>query len=122
MPIFMDRHDLSAATAEDVAEAHRKDLEIQDKYGVRYMAYWFDEPRDAAFCLVHAPDAKTAERVHREAHGADSPTPSFQWIWRRSRRFSEGLSNPRDAGGGSRRPSTPGAARSCSPTLSVRPR
>src|SRR5271170_4759660 len=34
------------------------------------MAYWFDENNGAAFCLVHAPDPETAERVHREAHGA----------------------------------------------------
>ena len=33
------------------------------------MAYWFDEQRGSGFCLVHAPDAATAERVHREAHG-----------------------------------------------------
>jgi class 3 adenylate cyclase len=69
MPIFMDRHDMRDATAEHVAEAHRRDLEIQDKYGVKYMTYWFDEARGAGFCLVDAPDAATAERVHREAHG-----------------------------------------------------
>jgi hypothetical protein len=34
MPSFMDRHDMSGMTAEDVAEVHRKDVEIQDKYGV----------------------------------------------------------------------------------------
>jgi class 3 adenylate cyclase len=69
MPIFMDRHDLRGATAEDVASAHRRDLDVQDRHGVKYMAYWFDEEHGAAFCLVHAPDAATAERVHREAHG-----------------------------------------------------
>ena len=70
MPIFMDRHDLKGMTSADVGEAHARDLEIQAQYGVRYMAYWFDEDRGAGFCLVHAPDAATAERVHREAHGA----------------------------------------------------
>ena len=69
MPIFMDRHDLPGATAEDIADAHRRDVDIQDRHGVKYMAYWFDEQRHATFCLVHAPDAATAERVHREAHG-----------------------------------------------------
>ena len=69
MPIFMDRHDLRGAKAEDVADAHRRDVEIQDRYGVKYMAYWFDEERGSGFCLVHAPDAAAAERVHREAHG-----------------------------------------------------
>ena len=70
MPIFMDRHDMSRATAEDVADAHRKDLKLQDKYGVKYITYWFDQKRGTAFCLVEAPDAATAERAHREAHGA----------------------------------------------------
>jgi class 3 adenylate cyclase len=70
MPIFIDRHDMRGMTAEDIAEAHRKDLAIQDRYGVKYMTYWFDRDRGTNFCLVDAPDAATAERVHREAHGA----------------------------------------------------
>jgi class 3 adenylate cyclase len=69
MPIFMDRHDMRDLTAEDVAEAHRKDLEIQDQYGVKYLTYWYDSERCTGFCLVDAPDAATAARVHREAHG-----------------------------------------------------
>jgi hypothetical protein len=28
MPIFLDRHDLKGLTAADIAEAHRKDLEV----------------------------------------------------------------------------------------------
>jgi class 3 adenylate cyclase len=69
MPIFMDRHDMRSLTAEDVAEAHRKDLEIQDQYGVKYLTYWYDSERCTGFCLVDAPDAATAAHVHREAHG-----------------------------------------------------
>jgi class 3 adenylate cyclase len=69
MPIFMDRHNMSGASAEEVADAHRKDLEIQVKYGVRYLTYWFDQQRGTVFCLADAPDRGAAERVHREAHG-----------------------------------------------------
>jgi class 3 adenylate cyclase len=69
MPIFMDRHDMRDLREADVADAHSKDLEIQDRYGVKYMTYWFDERRGLGFCLVEAPDAATAQRVHREAHG-----------------------------------------------------
>jgi class 3 adenylate cyclase len=69
MPIFMDRHDLGEATPENVADAHRRDLEIQDRYGVKYLTYWYDHDRRTAFCLVDAPDAATAEEVHRHAHG-----------------------------------------------------
>jgi class 3 adenylate cyclase len=69
MPIFLDRHDLRGLTAADVAEAHRKDLELQDHYGVRFLTYWFDDTRGTAFCLIEAPDIHTAMRVHDEAHG-----------------------------------------------------
>ncbi len=69
MPIFMDRHDLPGATAAEVAEAHLKDLSIQDQYGVKFLTYWFDHRNGRTFCLIDAPDAATAECVHREAHG-----------------------------------------------------
>jgi class 3 adenylate cyclase len=69
MPIFLDRHDLSGLTAADIAEAHRKDLEVQTQYGVRFLTYWFDESRGTGFCLIDAPDIETAMRVHDEAHG-----------------------------------------------------
>jgi class 3 adenylate cyclase len=69
MPIYMDRHDLPGATPTDVAVAHARDVEVQDKYGVRYLSYWFDYERQTAFCLVESPSRDTAEAVHREAHG-----------------------------------------------------
>ena len=69
MAIFMDRHDLQGATAAEIAEAHRKDLEIQDRYGVKFLTYWFDEQRGTTFCLIDAPDESTVQCVHREAHG-----------------------------------------------------
>ena len=69
MPIFLDRHDLSGLSAADIAEAHRKDLEVQERYGVRFLTYWFDASRGTGFCLIDAPDIKTAMRVHDEAHG-----------------------------------------------------
>lgn len=69
MPIFLDRHDLRGLSAEDVAQAHLKDLEVQDRYGVRFLTYWFEAERGTAFCLIDAPDRATAERVHRESHG-----------------------------------------------------
>jgi hypothetical protein len=42
VPIFMDRHDLRGLKADDVAGAHRRDVNIQGRHGVKYMAYWFD--------------------------------------------------------------------------------
>jgi hypothetical protein len=70
MPLFMDVHDhIDGLTAEAVAGAHAADLEVQDKHGVNYLSYWFDEGSGKVFCLVDAPDAEAAAQVHREAHG-----------------------------------------------------
>jgi hypothetical protein len=70
MPLFMDHHrGVEGLTAEAVAEAHRKDEEIQDQYGVKYLKYWFNEKTGEVFCLADAPNKEAAEAVHREAHG-----------------------------------------------------
>jgi class 3 adenylate cyclase len=66
----MDIHELSEGmTPEEVAQAHMKDMEIQQKYGVEYSKYWLNVTGRKVFCLAHAPNAEAAERVHREAHG-----------------------------------------------------
>jgi Protein of unknown function (DUF4242) len=71
MPLFMDVHQTlpDGATAKDVAAAHAADVATQDKYGVNYKSYWVDEANGKVFCLVEAPDAETAAKVHKEAHG-----------------------------------------------------
>ncbi len=70
MPLFMDVHNhVEGLTAEAVAGAHKRDLEVQEAHDVRYLNYWFDEDSGKVFCLVEAPDAAAAEAVHREAHG-----------------------------------------------------
>ncbi len=69
MPIFLDRHDMVEQSAEETAQLHVKDLEIQDQYGVKFLTYWYDAERRTTFCLVDAPDKETADRVHAEAHG-----------------------------------------------------
>jgi class 3 adenylate cyclase len=66
----MDIHNLDdGTTPEDVAKAHAKDMEVQEKYGVKYAKYWVNETGKKVFCLAHAPSAEAAEQVHREAHG-----------------------------------------------------
>ena len=70
MPLYMDIHNLdNGTTPEDVAKAHAKDMEVQEKYGVKYAKYWVNESGKKVFCLAHAPSAEAAEQVHREAHG-----------------------------------------------------
>lgn len=80
--LFMDVHNHlpEGATATDVAEAHAADMRTQDQYGVKYLNYWVDDRAGKVFCLVEAPDAEAAHRVHREAHGlvADEIYPVTQ--------------------------------------------
>ncbi len=70
MPMFIDVHTIEGGvSATDVAAAHQADLAIQGHHGVNYMRYWVDEEAGKIFCLVEAPDAEAAHRVHRDAHG-----------------------------------------------------
>ena len=70
MPLFMDVHNVPGGVpVADVAQAHAADVAVQGKYGVTYQRYWVDEQAGKIFCLVDAPDAETANTVHREAHG-----------------------------------------------------
>ncbi len=70
MPLYLDVHNkVDGLTADRVAEAHRKDLAVQHKHGVKYLRYWFDEGTGKVFCLVEAPSKEAAAAVHREAHG-----------------------------------------------------
>ena len=69
MPLYMDRHYVEGATKAAVAQAHNKDLAIQEKYPVKFLTYWFDEPRCTAFCLIVSPDKETLQNAHNEAHG-----------------------------------------------------
>ena len=70
MALFMDTHTLDGGVkASDVAQAHLADLQTQGTHGVHYLRYWVDEAAGRIFCLVDAPDAEAANRVHRDAHG-----------------------------------------------------
>ena len=64
MPLFMHRHDLSGVTAEQVAQAHLADLGMGAKFGVQFLAYWFDAEQGEAFCLrSHHPAAVKLARA-----------------------------------------------------------
>ncbi|HET9260690.1 MAG TPA: DUF4242 domain-containing protein [Acidimicrobiia bacterium] len=70
MHLFMDTHrNVECLTRESVEGAHQEDLATQEKYGVDYKRYWFNEEAGAVYCLVEAPDAEAAVAVHKEAHG-----------------------------------------------------
>jgi class 3 adenylate cyclase len=69
MPLFMDRHDVPGVTAEQVAQAHAADLEMGAKFGVQFLAYWFDADQGEAFCLAKAPTGDSLTSVHEATHG-----------------------------------------------------
>jgi hypothetical protein len=70
MPLYLDiHHKVPGVTAEALEEAHKRDLQVQMKYGVRYLKYWYELATERVFCLVEAPNKEAAEAVHREAHG-----------------------------------------------------
>jgi hypothetical protein len=70
MPLYLDvHHKIEGLTKEAVASAHQRDLEVQDKHGVKYLRYWYDTESGRVYCLVEAPSKEAAEAVHREAHG-----------------------------------------------------
>jgi hypothetical protein len=69
MPLYMDRHDLPGATAADIATAHLRDLEVQERFGVRFVTYWFEEEAGSGFCLIEGPDKESVEAAHRASQG-----------------------------------------------------
>ena len=71
MSLYMDVHNTlpDGTTLADVAGAHEADLQVQQRFGVRYLHYWVDAEGGKVFCLVEAPIADAAHAVHREAHG-----------------------------------------------------
>ena len=69
MPLFMDRHEVPGVTAEQVAQAHLADLETGAKFGVQFLAYWFDADQGEAFCLAKAPASASLTAVHQATHG-----------------------------------------------------
>jgi len=70
MPLYMDVHKkIDGLTAEAVAGAHQRDLRVQDKHGVKYLKYWFNENTGQVWCLIYAPSIEAAEAVHREVLG-----------------------------------------------------
>jgi AraC-like DNA-binding protein len=65
----MDLHIVPGVTPTQVAEAHIKDVEIQEKYCCKTMTYWLDEDKGCVFCLIEAPDQDSVVSMHEKAHG-----------------------------------------------------
>jgi len=67
--LYMDVHELESVTASAVADAHAKDLAVQEKYGVGFISYWVDEANGKVYCLAEAPTPQAISAAHAEAHG-----------------------------------------------------
>jgi class 3 adenylate cyclase len=72
--MYIDRHDAAGLSPEEVAEAHHRDIAVQERYGVRYHTYWFDPEAGTVFCLAEGPTKEAVEAVHQSAHGAVAST------------------------------------------------
>jgi len=69
--LYLDIHELGAGnvTAAAVADAHQKDLAVQEKFGVNFINYWVNEKKGIVLCLAEAADANAVIATHKEAHG-----------------------------------------------------
>lgn len=78
MAKFMDVHNgFFGVSAEQLAEAHRRDLEIQDDEGVVYERAWLDPEAGKVFCLATGPSKEAVMRIHERA---GHPTPEVYEI------------------------------------------
>lgn len=67
--LYLDVHSIPSVKYNDVANAHAKDLAIQDKHGVKFLNYWVDEANGVVYCLASATDSASIVNAHKEAHG-----------------------------------------------------
>jgi hypothetical protein len=66
MARYIDVHtDVRGLTAEDLARAHRRNLDLRRSRGVDRGEYWYDEATPKLFGLVQAPGSAAAIAVHR---------------------------------------------------------
>jgi hypothetical protein len=73
MATFMDVHSgFFGVSAEQLQEAHERDLAIQGDEGVVFERAWLDPESGKAFCLATGPTRESVMRIHERA---GHPTP-----------------------------------------------
>jgi hypothetical protein len=78
MATFMDVHNgFFGVSADQLAEAHRRDLEIENEEGVHYQHAWLDSESGKVFCLATGPSREAVMRIHERA---GHPTPEVYEI------------------------------------------
>jgi hypothetical protein len=78
MARFMDVHEgFFGVSAEQLAEAHQRDVDIQNEEGVVYEHAWLDAEAGKVFCLASGPSREAVMRIHERA---GHPTPQVYEI------------------------------------------
>jgi hypothetical protein len=73
MATFMDVHNgFVGVTAEQLREAHERDLAIEKDEGVHFERAWLDPVAGKVFCLATGPSRESVIRIHERA---GHPTP-----------------------------------------------
>ncbi len=73
MATFMDVHNgFVGVTAEQLREAHERDLAVEKDEGVHFVRAWLDPIAGKVFCLATGPSRESVMRIHERA---GHPTP-----------------------------------------------
>ena len=68
MTRFMDVHSgFFGVTAEQLAAAHQRDLDIEGEEGVHFERAWLDPDAGKVFCLASGPSKEAVMRIHERA-------------------------------------------------------
>ena len=68
MAKFMDVHSgFIGVTADQLREAHERDLAIEGDEGVHFERAWLDPEAGKVFCLATAPSKEAVMRIHQRA-------------------------------------------------------
>ena len=68
MATFMDVHSgFVGVTADQLREAHERDLAIENDEGVHFERAWLDPVSGKAFCVATGPSLEAVQRVHERA-------------------------------------------------------
>jgi hypothetical protein len=68
MATFMDVHSgFVGVTADQLAEAHGRDLAIEEDEGVHFERAWLDPVAGKVFCLATGPTREAVMRIHARA-------------------------------------------------------
>jgi hypothetical protein len=68
MARYMDvHHGFEGVTAQQLAEAHQADLDVEGAEGVHFESAWLDPELGKVFCLSTGPSKEAIMRVHEKA-------------------------------------------------------